>query len=59
MAAHRDRALDPTHRGSRWSGGALSRHIAVVLKRPGSDVVSIAPDRAIAEAVNLLAGPAP
>jgi hypothetical protein len=32
-------------------------HIAVVLKRPGSDVVSIAPDRAIAEAVNLPAGP--
>jgi CBS domain-containing protein len=34
-------------------------HIAVVLKRKGSDVVSIAPDRTIAEAVNLLAGPAP
>jgi CBS domain-containing protein len=29
-------------------------HIAAVLKRKGSDVVSIAPDKTIAEAVNLL-----
>jgi CBS domain-containing protein len=31
-------------------------HIAAVLKRKGSDVVSIAPDRTIAEAVRLLTG---
>ena len=29
-------------------------HVAAVIKRKGSDVVSIAPDRTIAEAVNLL-----
>jgi hypothetical protein len=34
-------------------------HFAVVLKRKGSDVVSIAPDNTIAEVVNPLAGPAP
>src|SRR3954453_7800497 len=35
-------------------GGASSMHIAAVLKRKGSHVVSIAPDRTIAEAVSLL-----
>ena len=34
-------------------------HFAIVLKRKGSNVVSIAPDNTIAEVVNLLAGPAP
>jgi hypothetical protein len=34
-------------------------HFAVVLKRKGPNVVSIAPDNTIVEVVNLLAGPAP
>src|SRR5690349_8703026 len=34
--------------------GAPSMHIAAVIKRKGSRVVSIAPDRTVAEAVSLL-----
>jgi hypothetical protein len=54
MAAHWDRAMDPTPSWTAPVWGAPSMHIAAVLKRKASHVVSIAPDRTIAEAVSLL-----
>src|SRR3954452_778159 len=41
--------------GDRPQRGAVSMHVAAVIKRKGSDVVTIASDRTIAEAVNVLA----